>query len=81
MISSMPSAVSFQKKIQFLEYVEYLDIKNIPSNIREILEASNIADLFKHLIPFGDFYKFKDGKQYSREDDNNQMQGNTTRLL
>ena len=60
-VLAMPVAISLQKTIQSLDYLNFLNVKGLPTNVRSILDLTSEGNLFSGLDPFGDFYKFDDG--------------------
>jgi hypothetical protein len=51
-----------------LDYLEYIDVKNMPTNMQYINDIATQGDLFGDLKPFGEFYKFDDGKKENTEE-------------
>jgi hypothetical protein len=60
-VVAMPAAITMQKAVQSLDYLNYLNVKDLPRNVRGILEFASEGNLFSNLDPFGNFYKFDDG--------------------
>ena len=60
-IIAMPAAITLEKVIQSLDYLNYMNVEDLPRNIRSVLDFASEGSLFGNLDPFGDFYKFDDG--------------------
>jgi hypothetical protein len=65
MIVAMPAALALQKCIQSLDYLNFINVKDLPTNVRMILEFTADGNLFGNINPFGAFYKFDDGRSSS----------------
>ena len=61
LVVATPVAISLQKTIQNLDYLNYLNVKDLPANVRWILDFASEGNLFGELNPFGEWYKFDDG--------------------
>ncbi len=62
-VVSYPVAITLLKIIQALEFLQYINIEKLPTNVKFILDMLSSANFFKGLInPVGDFYKFDEGK-------------------
>ena len=68
MIFAMPTAIALQKIILSLDYLDIIDVKDIPTNIQTMIDIATSGDLFGDFKPFGDFYKFKDGREEISEE-------------
>ena len=62
MVVNMPSALGLQKSIQFIEYLKYINIKNKPLNVVNIIRLVSSGNLFVFLNFFGTRFNFKDEK-------------------
>jgi hypothetical protein len=65
MIVAMPAALALQKCIQSLDYLNFMNVKDLPTNVRSILDFTADGNLFGNINPFGGFYKFDDGRSQS----------------
>lgn len=61
------SAMMIQKALQSLDYLNLLNVQELPRNIRKVLEFSAEGLLFSNINFFGDFYKFDDGDEEKTE--------------
>ena len=68
MIVAMPAAITLEKVLQSLDYLNYLNVEDLPRNVRMILEFTSQGSLFGNLDVFGGFYKFDDGDDTSEEE-------------
>ena len=58
----MPAALSLQKTIQSLDYLNYMNVKDLPRNVRFVIDLTGEGNFFSSLDPFGEFYKFNEGR-------------------
>ena len=77
MIVAMPAAITLEKVLQSLDYLNYMNVEDLPRNVRAILQFTSEGSLFGNINFFGEFYKFDDGDDTSEE----QQDGNKARIL
>ena len=63
MIIAMPAALVLEKTIQSLDYLNYINVEDLPRNVRAILDFTSDGSLFGNINPFGNFLKFDDGDE------------------
>jgi hypothetical protein len=69
MIVAMPAAITLEKVLQSLDYLNYMNVEDLPRNIRVILEFTSQGSLFGNINFFGDFYKFDDGDDSEQQEE------------
>ena len=67
MVFSMPAAIALQKMIFSLDYLEFINIRDVPQNVLNFIDLASQGNLFGDLKPFGDSYKFEDGRKEINE--------------
>lgn len=74
MVVSMPVAIALVKVLQALEFLQYINVKNMPMNVQFILSLVGEGNVFAGLMdPFGEFYKFSDGREGEEDDGPEQL--------
>lgn len=85
MIIAMPGALSLQKVIQSLEYLEFINIKKLPNNVKKMISLASSGSLFYDLNQQASFMKFKEDKnvllEQSFTDQSQSTQKSGSRLL
>ena len=67
MVVYMPSALGLQKTIQYVEYLKYINIKNVPLNVVQIIKLVSSGNLFTFLNFFGTRFNFSEEKAKDSE--------------
>lgn len=90
-IVAAPVAIALLKILQALEFLLFINIENLPTNVQSILSMVGDGNIFSGMLGPLDFYKFDEGKdnekteESSSEADKNFDSGNsgstTLRLL
>lgn len=79
MIVATPVAVTVVKILQALEFLMFINAKNLPSNVLTILAIAGEGDVFEGMLDpvMGDFWLFDDGKKDNDESTAEQSEENS----
>lgn len=76
MILSMPVAVTLLKLLQSLEYLVFINVKNMPSNVQFLLNIIEESNIFSGMTSsIENLWQFDDGRGETEEDQHQQQSG------
>lgn len=61
-IVAAPVAIALLKILQALEFLLFINIENLPTNVQSILSMVGAGNIFSGMLGPLDFYKFDEGK-------------------